>query len=298
MPSSTIKKSKDKEEAHENLIKKFKLTPIQTTAILEMRLQTLAALESKKIEDELKEKMRIIKELQTLLASVTKILGVITNELRDLRDKFGDDRRTKVVPGAIGEFKEIDLILLRKYLAVLKENDFAKKTVARRMAESLLRMGNGQMTVADLLTRAEATPGLTPIGPVDGVDFGGGGAAAPAKAPAADKGPSGGNGAEAAVAAGGAPAAVAETEEESLSLEPWIETARCTSCNECTILNPRLFGYDANKQAFIKDVHAGTFAQLVQGAERCPAGIIHPGDPVNPKEKDLEKWIKRAEPFN
>jgi pyruvate-ferredoxin/flavodoxin oxidoreductase len=172
------------------------------------------------------------------------------------------------------------------------------RAIARRMAESLLRMGNGQMTVADLLTRAEATPGLTPIGPVDGVDFGGGGVTAAAKAPVADKGPSGGNGAEAAVAAGGAPAAVAETEEESLSLEPWIETARCTSCNECTNLNPRLFGYDANKQAFVKDVHAGTFAQLVQGAERCPAGIIHPGDPVNPKEKDLEKWIKRAEPFN
>ena len=48
----------------------------------------------------------------------------------------------------------------------------------------------------------------------------------------------------------------------------------------------------------MKDVHAGTFAHLVQAAERCPAGIIHPGDPVNEKEKDLEKWIKRAEPFN
>ena len=51
-------------------------------------------------------------------------------------------------------------------------------------------------------------------------------------------------------------------------------------------------------QAYIADIHAGTFAQLVQAAERCPAGIIHPGDPVNPKEKDLKKWIARAEPFN
>ncbi|OGM93635.1 DNA gyrase subunit A [Candidatus Wolfebacteria bacterium RIFOXYD12_FULL_48_21] len=127
---ATIKKSKDKEEAHENLIKKFKLTPIQTTAILEMRLQTLAALESKKIEDELKEKMRIIKELQTLLASVAKILGVITNELRDLRDKFGDDRRTKVVPGAIGEFKEIDLIPEEDVIITLSQSGYIKRVTA------------------------------------------------------------------------------------------------------------------------------------------------------------------------
>ena len=75
-------------------------------------------------------------------------------------------------------------------------------------------------------------------------------------------------------------------------MEAYIETARCTSCNECTNLNGRMFAYDDNKQAYIKDVHAGTFAQLVQAAEKCPAGIIHPGDPVNPKEKDLEKWVE------
>ena len=102
--------------------------------------------------------------------------------------------------------------------------------------------------------------------------------------------------AAAPVAATPAPAAVEE--DESLRMEAWIETVRCTSCNECTNLNSRMFGYDENKQAYVKDVHAGTFAQLVQAAEKCPAGIIHPGDPVNEKEKDLEKWIKRAEPFN
>ena len=95
-----------------------------------------------------------------------------------------------------------------------------------------------------------------------------------------------------------APAAAEEEEDDDFGMEAWIETMRCTSCNECTNLNPRLFGYDENKQAYIKDIHAGTYAQLVQGAERCPAGIIHPGDPVNPKEKDLQKWIARAEPFN
>ncbi|HBI25873.1 MAG: gyrase subunit A protein [Candidatus Wolfebacteria bacterium GW2011_GWC2_39_22] len=124
---ATIKKSKDKDDAHKNLVAKFKLTEIQATAILEMRLQTLAALESKKIEDELKEKMRIIKELETLLASVAKILGVITNELRDLRDKFGDDRRTKVVANPIGEFKELDLITEEDVIITLSQSGYIKR---------------------------------------------------------------------------------------------------------------------------------------------------------------------------
>jgi pyruvate-ferredoxin/flavodoxin oxidoreductase len=196
----------------------------------------------------------------------------------------------------------------KQRLAALREEYEAKlanlkatypRAIARRMAESLLKMGDGQMTVTDLLTRAAVTPGLTPIGPMEGIDFGGGGAAAPAKAPTGDAAPSGDNGgATVATAVAAAPAAPAAEEDEALGMEAWIETARCTSCNECTNLNPRLFGYNESKQAFVKDVHAGTFAQLVQAAERCPAGIIHPGDPVNANEKDLEKWIKRAEPFN
>ena len=81
-------------------------------------------------------------------------------------------------------------------------------------------------------------------------------------------------------------------------MEPYIETARCTSCNECININSKLFAYDENKQAYIKDQKAGTFAEIVQAAERCPARIIHPGTPLNPKEKDLGKWIERAQPFN
>ena len=173
------------------------------------------------------------------------------------------------------------------------------RAIARQMAESLIKMGNGQMTVADLLTRAESTRGLEPIGPMDGVGFGGGGVAAPAKAPAADKAPSGENNTAPAPAQAGVAVAEPEAEEaDGFAMEAYIETARCTSCNDCTNLNSRMFAYDENKQAYIKDVHAGTSAQLVQAAEKCPAGIIHPGDPTNPKEKDLEKWVKRAEPFN
>ena len=88
------------------------------------------------------------------------------------------------------------------------------------------------------------------------------------------------------------------TTEEDLSMEPYIDSARCTSCNECINLNPKMFGYNANKQATIKDPRAGTYQQIVLAAERCTVGIIHPGTPLNPREKDLAKWIKRAQPFN
>ncbi len=81
-------------------------------------------------------------------------------------------------------------------------------------------------------------------------------------------------------------------------IEPYIDTELCTTCNECTNLNPKMFKYDDNKQAYIADPRAGTFQQLVTAAERCTAMIIHPGTPLDPDEEDLEKWVKRAERFN
>jgi len=107
---STIKKSKDREDAKKNLVKNFKLTEIQANAILEMRLQTLAALERQKIENELKEKKKLISELQLLLKSPQKILKTIKDELAELKSKFGEPRRTKIVIGGLKEFKEEDLI--------------------------------------------------------------------------------------------------------------------------------------------------------------------------------------------
>jgi DNA gyrase subunit A len=106
----TIKKSKHKEEARENLIKQFKFTVIQAQAILEMRLQQLANMESKKIEDELKEKLAIIKELTALLASKQKISSVIKNEIEEVKEKHGDKRRTKIIPHGVQEFNAEDLI--------------------------------------------------------------------------------------------------------------------------------------------------------------------------------------------
>jgi len=79
--------------------------------------------------------------------------------------------------------------------------------------------------------------------------------------------------------------------------EAWIDTARCPSCNECQLINDRMFGYDERKQAFIKDLAAGTYRQLVEAAESCQVAIIHPGAPRDPKEPGLEELLVRAEPF-
>jgi ferredoxin len=96
------------------------------------------------------------------------------------------------------------------------------------------------------------------------------------------------------------PAAEVSEEKEEVSeiADPYIDTPLCTSCNECTNINSRMFAYNENKQAYIKDAKAGTFKELVKAAEKCPARIIHPGKPKNPNEPGLDKLIKRAEKFN
>ncbi|HVQ24944.1 MAG TPA: hypothetical protein VMV01_07200, partial [Planctomycetota bacterium] len=78
---------------------------------------------------------------------------------------------------------------------------------------------------------------------------------------------------------------------------PWIETARCPSCNECQLINDKLFLYNENKQAYIGDLKAGTYRQMVEAAETCQVSIIHPGKPWNPNESGLEELIERARPF-
>jgi ferredoxin len=93
-----------------------------------------------------------------------------------------------------------------------------------------------------------------------------------------------------------APAPI-EAPAEKPSDDPYIETSRCTSCNECTQINDKMFGYDANKQASIVNPDAGTYRQLVEAAESCQVSIIHPGKPRNPNEPGLEELLVRAEPF-
>jgi hypothetical protein len=88
-----------------------------------------------------------------------------------------------------------------------------------------------------------------------------------------------------------------ESEAEKPTDEPYIETPRCTTCNECTQINDKMFSYNADKQAFIANPDAGTYRELVEAAESCQVSIIHPGKPRNPDEPGLEELTKRAEPF-
>ena len=81
-------------------------------------------------------------------------------------------------------------------------------------------------------------------------------------------------------------------------MAPWIDTDQCTSCDECTKLNDKLFGYNEQKKAVIKDPKGGPYRDLIKAAEKCTALVIHPGLPADYSEKDVEKWIKRAEKYN
>jgi ferredoxin len=92
-------------------------------------------------------------------------------------------------------------------------------------------------------------------------------------------------------------APVEETRAARDPHEPYIETPRCTTCDECTQINPRMFSYDENKQAYLADLDAGTYRDLVEAAESCQVCIIHPGKPRNPREPGLPELIERAKPF-
>ena len=138
----TIRSSETKEVAHKALVAKFKLTPIQATAILEMKLQTLAGLERKKIEDELDEKMKSIKELEAILKSDKKIFDIIKKESLEIKEKYGDERRTKVVKSAIGEFKEEDLVQAEEVIILLTKEGYIKR-VSPDAWRTQLRGGKG-----------------------------------------------------------------------------------------------------------------------------------------------------------
>lgn len=124
---ATIKKSKDKNDAHQNLVKQFKLSDIQTNAILEMRLQTLAALERKKIEDELKEKLALVKELEIILKSPAKIVNIIKGEVKELKEKYGGERKTAIVAGGIKTFSDEDLVPEEEAVITLSAGGYIKR---------------------------------------------------------------------------------------------------------------------------------------------------------------------------
>ena len=124
---SVIKKSKDREDAKNNLIKKFKLTEIQASAILEIRLQQLARLEREKIEEELKIKRKEIQELSAILKSPQKVREVVKKELKELKDNFGDERKTRVFLQRSGEISEEDLIPQEETIITLTQGGYIKR---------------------------------------------------------------------------------------------------------------------------------------------------------------------------
>lgn len=124
---NTIKKSKTRAEAHVNLMKKFKFSDRQAEAILEMKLQTLAGLERKKIEDELKEKKILISKLEAILKSRKKLMSIVKKELLEIKEQYGDERKTKVVKGKIGEFKQEDLVANEESIITLSQSGYIKR---------------------------------------------------------------------------------------------------------------------------------------------------------------------------
>lgn len=142
-----IRNSASKDEAFVNLIKKFKFSDKQATAILEMKLQALAGLEQKKINDELKEKRELIAYLEGILASPKKIMGVIKDELKEVREKYGDERRTKVIKSALREIGEEELVPEEDSLFMLTRGGYIKR-MAPEDIKAQKRGGKGLVGMA------------------------------------------------------------------------------------------------------------------------------------------------------
>ncbi len=126
----TIRASETKEEALVELIKKFKLTELQGKAILEMRLQTLAGLERKKIEDELTEKIQEIEHLENILKDIKKVLKIMQTELIEIRGKYADERRTQIVPNAVDSISQKDTIPNEAVIIMLSRENYIKRIPA------------------------------------------------------------------------------------------------------------------------------------------------------------------------
>lgn len=147
----TIRRSADQSEAKTNLITKFKLSEAQALAILELQLKRLAALERQKIEDELKMVLEEIAYLEDLLAHPEKILTVAKGELTKLKEKYGDDRRTKVFKQKIGEFSEEDLIPNEPTIVTITVGGYVK----RQDIGSFRTQRRGGKGIAGITTKQE-----------------------------------------------------------------------------------------------------------------------------------------------
>lgn len=125
---NTIRSSETQEEAQKNLINKFKLSEIQAKAILEMQLRRLAGLERKKIEDELEELRKLIAKLEGILADEKEILKIIRTELLEIRERFGDERRTQIISQELGKLSDEDLVPDEQVVVTLTLNNYIKRS--------------------------------------------------------------------------------------------------------------------------------------------------------------------------
>ncbi len=148
-----IKKSKDKEEARIALMKKFKLSEIQAVAILEMKLQNLANLERIKIQDELKEKKKLMKELEAILASKTKIKNIVKTELEELTEKYGDERKTQVISHGVKNFNIEDIVPNEETVVMMTRDGYIK----RLSPDTFKVQARGGKGVIGLSTKEEDT---------------------------------------------------------------------------------------------------------------------------------------------
>lgn len=147
----TIKAAKDVPLAHVALMKQFKFSDRQATAILEMRLSKLAGLERKKIEDELKEVQALIKELEEILSTTKKVMAVVKKELLALREKYADERRTRIVKGGIKNMSEEDMIADEAAMLTLTSSGYVKRTNPTEYK----KQNRGGVGVVDLNTKDE-----------------------------------------------------------------------------------------------------------------------------------------------
>ncbi|HEV8601687.1 MAG TPA: DNA gyrase subunit A [Patescibacteria group bacterium] len=148
---ATIRKSDTTEEAHASLMSKFKLSDKQAAAILAMQLRALAGLERKKVDEELKEKKKLIEELEDLLGSEKKIRALIKTELTELKNKYSEPRRTTLVKNPIGEFKVEDLIADEQTIVIITKSGYVKRVPP----QTYKTQGRGGKGVIGMTTKEE-----------------------------------------------------------------------------------------------------------------------------------------------
>lgn len=124
---ATIRGSKTQESAKTNLMDKFKFTDVQAQAILDMQLRKLAALERMKLQNEYKDLQKNIKEFNEILENQDKILEIIYRDLEEIKEKYGDERRTKVIKGQVNEISEEDMVANEEMLVTITHSGYIKR---------------------------------------------------------------------------------------------------------------------------------------------------------------------------